>query len=386
MHRGSMKSNHHGSRTRQNMAGFHHTKATNGQARITRLSAFALLAICCIFALGCGQGAATVPETQDAAVVAITPNPTATQEPTATPNPTPDPAMEPFTIAWLGDTQSYASTYPEQFDTMTKWVVDNREAYNIQYVVHTGDIVNEPRSAAEWETAQKALSRFNGVLPFFSVAGNHDLVGVLTHTGKDYTPYAALMEELNCQDTPTLAGMEENWRRRYDLLTIGDEDFIFIGVGYGLVHADYDWLNDTLAKYPERTAVLIVHYYLDFDGVCREEGRHLFRRVVINNPNIKYVLCGHRHRVQHVVQDIDVDLDRKVDWNVYALMNDYQGYEKGGGGYLVLLTFDPKDREIRVTSYSPVLDDFNYFEDETIETYTLPYLTGNGPMPTPLPQ
>ncbi len=300
--------------------------------------------------------------------------PASTPESTRVPEPTPDPALKPFTIAWFGDTQSYASTYPEQFDAMTRWVVDNRDALSIRYVVHTGDIVNKPEVQAEWDAARAALSRFSGALPFFSVAGNHDLVGMLTQTGQDYGRYAELMEALGLSDTPTLGGRDETWRRRYDLVTIGRDAFIFIGTGYRLSLDDYDWLNEILAQYADRTAVLIVHEYLDFDGVPRGDGRHLYRKVVMKNPNVKYVLCGHRHRVQHVIQEVDENSDRAADRSVYALMNDYQGYENGGGGYLVLLTFDPKLREIRVTSYSPVLDDYNYFEDGTIETYTLPYL------------
>lgn len=342
----------------------------------TLLSVLVLCALGCILC-GCsgGQGsnAAQKPE-----VVDVDAQPVITLVPEKTPSPTPlptqDPAMEPFTIAWFGDTQSYASAYPAQFDDMVQWVVDNRDAYHIRYVIHTGDIVNQPEIASEWDTARHALSRLTGVLPFFSVAGNHDQLGVLTQTGQDYTPYTALMDALGCADSPYLAGHDKTWRRRFDRLTIGHEKFLIIGVGYQLSHTDYDWLNSVLTSYADHTAILVAHYYLDFDGAMRGEGKHLFRNVVMQHENVKYVLCGHRHRVLHRIQDVDVEFDRIVDRRVYAFMNDYMGYADGGGGYILLLTFDPVKREIRVTSYSPVRDDFNYFDDETVETFSLPYL------------
>jgi hypothetical protein len=291
--------------------------------------------------------------------------------PTQTPVPTPDPAMEPYCIAWISDTQGYSAAYPETFLAMTNWIVDHKDELHIQYVVHTGDIVDNMRSGIQWERATAAMDVFIQKLPVFAIAGNHDIAGI----NHEYKQFHALMERQNYTSYPTFGGEEELGRRRYDLITIGHDDFILIGVGYTQSPADNDWLNSILSQYKDRTAILIVHHYLDVDGTMNShsgDGWNLYRRVVMKNENIKYVLCGHRHNVKRAVQELDVDGDSTPDRTVYALMGDYQGFEKGGLGYITLLTFDPVAREIRVTAYSPTLDDYNYYEDEALETYTMP--------------
>ena len=52
-----------------------------------------------------------------------------------------------FTIAVLPDTQYYScgvdcASYPELFKDQMRWIIANRDRYNIQYVVQLGDIVN----------------------------------------------------------------------------------------------------------------------------------------------------------------------------------------------------------------------------------------------------
>lgn len=57
--------------------------------------------------------------------------------------------------------------------------------------------------------------------------------------------------------------------------------------------------------------------------------------------------------------------------SVNALMYNFQDDKKYGLGYLRILTFDPTDRSLHVTTYSPWFDDYNYYRDEARDTFTL---------------
>ena len=46
-----------------------------------------------------------------------------------------------FTIIALPDTQHYSESFPAIFTSQTQWIVDNKEARNIVFVTHEGDIV-----------------------------------------------------------------------------------------------------------------------------------------------------------------------------------------------------------------------------------------------------
>ncbi|HWQ97027.1 MAG TPA: metallophosphoesterase [Clostridia bacterium] len=297
---------------------------------------------------------------------------TATAAPTATPEPTPDPAMAPVTFAWISDTQGYASSFPENLNTMTKWIVDNRKKLNIQYVIQSGDLVNDMLREREWNAVANAFDAFVGKIPVFNIAGNHDIKGMM-HM---YDDYYAVISRQKFTEYPTFGGEQDQGRRRFDLVTIGHENYIIIGVGYNIQRVDYDWLNATLAKYADRTAILVAHWYMELKPETELiADSDLLHRVVAANPNVRYVLCGHRHGLRHVEEMYDDDKDGVKERTVQAIMVDYQSLPNGGDGYFMLLTFDPLNRTFSKTSYSPVLDDYNYFEDESIETFTMPLST-----------
>lgn len=319
------------------------------------------------------QEAAITPEATIAATSIATAAPTVT--PTATPEPTNDPALKPVMFVWISDTQGYASTFPENLSVMTKWIVENRERLNIQYVLQSGDLVNDMLREREWNNIANAFDAFVGQVPMFNIAGNHDIKGMMYM----YDEYHATVSRQKYTEYPTFGGEEAQGRRRYDLVTIGQEDFIIIGVGYNVQRVDYDWLNSTLKKYSDRTAILVSHWYLELKPQTEltADSKQL-HRVVAANPNVRYVLCGHRHGLRHVEELYDDDKDGTKERTVQAIMVDYQALPNGGEGYLMLLTFNVVDRTVSITSYSPVLDDFNYFEDETIESFTMPLSTVGG--------
>ena len=90
---------------------------------------------------------------------------------------------EDFVIIPIPDTQGYAANYPTSFNAQTQWIVDNRDAWNIVYVAHEGDIVRSSSSISEWENANAAISILeNAVLegfpdgiPYGIVTGNWDI-------------------------------------------------------------------------------------------------------------------------------------------------------------------------------------------------------------------
>src|SRR5699024_1895555 len=49
---------------------------------------------------------------------------------------------------------------------------------------------------------------------------------------------------------------------------------------------------------------------------------------------------------------------------VIEMLADYQGGPNGGDGYIRLLTFDPVQEILDVVTYSPILDEYNFFEPE----------------------
>ena len=94
-------------------------------------------------------------------------------KPAPTPAPVPDYPGD-FTLVLLPDTQKYSEAYPEIFEAQTRWVVENRDAERIAYVLHEGDITDN-NIRPEWRAAKAAIELMDGQLYYTLAVGNHDM-------------------------------------------------------------------------------------------------------------------------------------------------------------------------------------------------------------------
>lgn len=102
----------------------------------------------------------------------LTPAPTpVTMPPSASPTPVPSP----FCIYWVSDTQYYSYKVPAVFQKMARWMGESRDEHNAIMVVNTGDIVDNRNHERHWKNASSAISLLGDELPFYCVAGNHDV-------------------------------------------------------------------------------------------------------------------------------------------------------------------------------------------------------------------
>ena len=282
---------------------------------------------------------------------------TALQPVLSAPPPTPKP--EPFTIAWMSDTQYYSRSFPQILLMMTHWLTENHEEENIVYMGFTGDIVHND-TAKQWKNADDAFRILDGALPYGVLAGNHD-VGT---SKKDYSSYGEHFGEARFNDKPFYGGSYENNRGHYDLIEAGGIELIFVYMGWGVDDAGIDWINGVLQGYPDRLAVLMLHEYLSVSGDHTEVGQVLFERIVAPNKNVRFVLCGHNHGVTRRTDAVDDTGDGTPDRIVYQILADYQAESKGGNGFLRLLRFEPALGRVYVSTYSPYLEKFDCFEGE----------------------
>ncbi len=107
-----------------------------------------------------------------------------------------------FTLAWESDTQYYNAQYYDHQVAIHDYLLERREALNLQYVFHTGDIVDNHLQPYQWENADPQYQRLDDAgLPYGVLAGNHDVghkrsttptsVGTSGRTGMPRTPGTA---------------------------------------------------------------------------------------------------------------------------------------------------------------------------------------------------
>ncbi|WP_368658136.1 lamin tail domain-containing protein [Metabacillus halosaccharovorans] len=266
-----------------------------------------------------------------------------------------------YTFVWMSDTQYYAESYPYIFERQTNWIAEKQEELKIKYVFHTGDLVDNFGQEQEWIHADEYMGVLDqNNVPYGVLAGNHDV----DQLSNDYTEYYKRFGEDRFKDKDYYGGSYKNNRGHYDLISANGNDFIMVYMGWGVQDEDLNWINDVLAQYPDRTAILSFHEYLLVSGNRSPIGDKIYEAVVEPNENVIAVLSGHYHDSETLISEIDDDGDGQPDREVYQMLGDYQGGPEGGQGYMKLLHFDQDNNRVFVNTYSPYLDDYNFYEPE----------------------
>ncbi len=289
------------------------------------------------------------------------------------------------TMIWSTDPQHYTKfeDLHEYYYTIYEYAAKEYVAGNVGYILTTGDLVDDLPTTAiapyQWAVADRAMKYVEAVgMPNGLVSGNHD-VGTLNATdytntapNANYDRFWETFPASRYQDKRWYGGSLNNNTSHYDLITIGNVDFLVMFLGYGVEATDETiaWANDVLKTYPHRTAIVATHEYLDALGAnYANRGQLIFNTIVDPNPNVKMVVCGHD----------DGSLCRETKASdgriVYEVLSDYQFVEAEapefyanehwigsvdsccGDGYIRLMTVEGDT--LSSITYSPVTGRYN---------------------------
>ncbi|MDN6566347.1 MAG: metallophosphoesterase, partial [Actinomyces sp.] len=266
-----------------------------------------------------------------------------------------------FTFAWESDTQYYNADYAgngvayEHQKDIHDWLLANREAMDIRYMFHTGDVVDNADQPQQWVNADSTYKELDDAhFPYGVLAGNHDV----DHKTEDYTNFSKWFGAHRYSDNPWYGGTYKDNRGHFDLVSAGGVDFLMVYMGWGPGDEEIAWLNQVLKQYPDRVAILSFHEYLLASGGLGLIPQEILDQVVKENSNVKMVLSGHYHSAQKTVSKFDDNGDGVADRQVVNLLFDYQAMDEGGMGYLRLLHVNTAEGTMRVRTYSPSLHQY----------------------------
>lgn len=254
------------------------------------------------------------------------------------------------TIAFISDTQRFSEkTFNDVYDSLIK----DKDTYNIEYVVHTGDVIQEGDDLdSEWKIAKDAMRKLDGVIPYGVLAGNHDQE---INSETPFARYSTYFGDSTYETCEYFAGSYSDCRAHAQLLTIGETDFVFVYISDSPDKGCIDFANETFAKYSDRVGVLCTHKYLEEDLSLDDMGEYLLKKVVEPNENIKLVLCGHESGAGFVETKISDDR------TVVQIMADYQ--DANNEGTLMYLQIDNESKTLTGISYSPITKSYEGYKD-----------------------
>jgi len=208
-----------------------------------------------------------------------------------------------FTVAWVTDTQYLSKFYPDVLQQMVAWL--NSEARNgkVNYVVLTGDLVDDWDNVAQWRTFTSYwgnLTMENDVL-----AGNHDNYG-----GTNWTYYDSYFPN-----------------RQYYSRSKNGWLFIFLSFSIIRESAVQNWLRNLIKAHNEKTVVLTHAYMSDTELIT--DGSYIYSILYESATKNFTVWSGHTlqaHKISYRTQG-----------NTVGVLYNFQAYKNGGNGYLVLV-------------------------------------------------
>lgn len=237
-------------------------------------------------------------------------------------------------LIWSTDQQHYTK-FKDLHDTyygIHEYMVKEYQEGRTAYVINTGDIVDDTPGKAvtkgQWEVANKAFKILDDAnVPYGIVTGNHD---VGDYPANLYVHYLEHFNKKRYEDRPWYGTTPDDNRCHYDLVTVGNVDFLFVYFGYGVEdqQATLDWADEVLSMYPHRTAVLCTHQYTkpsDLEHAGRADILH--NVLVTKHENVKMVLSGHYSGAAYKPIELE---DGRV---VHEVIADYQFVQKESEEY-----------------------------------------------------
>lgn len=277
-------------------------------------------------------------------------------------------------IVHVTDTQYLSEGYPEEYERITRWIVDLAQRQSLAAVVHTGDLVqswvdpdqSDARARIEFERASAAQRILEEAgLATTVLPGNHD-----TKRGIDAALYNEYFGPDRYVDAPGFVAPIEpaDATSSYTIVRAGPAPVLVLSIGYGYGERELAWAERVVQQHPDHNVIVATHEHLTplttvdparraTDNRWLSRADELWERVIAPNRNVVAVLAGHYHGLGAIVTP---DAGGIEGHDVVELLADYQEFRTDSGeratGFLRLLQWDLAAGQLLVDTYSPRLN------------------------------
>jgi hypothetical protein len=217
------------------------------------------------------------------------------------------------------DTQNevYASSNTRFLDR-SKWLVAQREAMDLRFVAHTGDVVSwDTDTHDQYAKAEAALDPLEDAgIPYQLSIGNHDTwaVGIGGSARDPQRTYEYLRDTATFnqfwspQDYSAIAGVFEAGKvdNTYSTFSAEGAEWLVLNLELWPRISAVDWAENVIATHPDHNVLIQTHSFLnsagDIDGAGQSATRwqygdaspqYIYDRLVAPYRNVKVVMSGH---------------------------------------------------------------------------------------------
>lgn len=332
-----------------------------------------------------------------------------------------DPSTYAYSFAFVGDTQCLMIgdrlNGTDNVERLYKYIAGTAEERKLEHVFVLGDITevgywndynmvglakNAPLVTEEWKIAQKSIFQLNGKVKYSLCRGNHDDYmmddyfnvpeytdqfegngGFFSDTGATY-PNGGRNKEKNPTGavywSATTGVHDETIVNSWRTMELYGTKYLFITVDYNPSREVANWVDETLAKYPDHKAIITTHSYMKSTGELIESEKietayptafaaaNMWSKIYSKHANVFMIVCGHSTGANIPIYTINTG---KNGNKVYQFLIDPQTYdlkearkedEKNSGkqdqGLVMYMNFSEDGKTISLNYYSTLLNKF----------------------------
>ncbi|MDC0499149.1 hypothetical protein OAN64_00990, partial [Candidatus Pseudothioglobus singularis] len=217
------------------------------------------------------------------------------------------------------------------------WIVLAVDDLNIKMVQGLGDITENLDYDSEWEPASEIWYKLEGKVPFIPNIGNKD----------DTTKFKHYFPESRFVNKPWWGGNYDGILNSYQLMTIGNEDFLFANIEFLPEAENINWINRILNSYKDRMVILATHDITDTPLVRNQ--------IISQHNNLVLTNSGHICREKHFIEN--------GPWE--GLSNNFTSNyqcDKKEVMFLRFYVFKPLEDKVYFYTYSPITNQFEVDE------------------------
>ena len=290
-----------------------------------------------------------------------------------------------YSMVALPDTQFLSEKYPDIYKKLTQWIVDHEQTYNIQAVMHMGDMVNSGNST-QWSNCADAMYLLDksDSIDWMPMRGNHDDSNGFNQA----FPY----EEFASRDC--FGGSYEREILGQDKLdcnywevTVGDRAYLILSLGWAPTQDKLDWADKIIKANPDKNVIVTTHAFMYWDGTHLNDedldytsgytqdgmdGSEIWEQLGKKNENVVLAIGGHIG-FPDVIARTD---ENGAGEEVTSLLCDAQGIDLDYGlGMMMLLTFHEGSDQVDVNWYSA--EEGKLFRTRNQFSITVPHVGEN---------
>ena len=268
-----------------------------------------------------------------------------------------------FSIIWITDTQYLTESHPALNNNLCQWIVQNKDTYNVQMVVHTGDIVNQEANATQWTSANQSMSiLLADQIPYCWDTGNHDY-NATCWIGNQYAAFnPETMEAKPYWVSDDFGGMNTAVH-----FNASGQDWLIVNLAFQANDSALKWANNILDANPQAHAIVATHAYLNRAGEYEQWATNFKTKVLDTHASVFLTLSGHYYPTS--------GLRTRVGERDELLFNQQDAYGQMGAESARILIFNPAQGTIKVQTYSLYL---NQFVEDSDNSFTLQTSFRNG--------